>query len=310
MIILYAVLVLLVLYIIFAVGPAAVIYHKIFSRKSLSEELGRRELIGTRYEPYMDELLDAERYVKSLSRRQISITARDGVVLRGEYADNNSCKTVIFCHGYRGYPIGNFCAQARDLYRAGFNLLFITQRGHGDSGGKRVGLGIIEQYDILSWIDYEGKKENIEEILLFGSSMGSSAIAYSSDKIKSEKVKGMVIDCGFSCTGKQLVYESANRKIPPFLVMPIIRLIAKIELGEDIYVSACESLKKTKIPALFFHGTTDKTVPIESGIENYNACASDKKFVSVDGAEHLTAYVAGGTEAKNELKEFINKNFK
>lgn len=307
MIFLYIALGILALFVIFSLMPSVILYKNIFSRKQVSEFLGKRDLIGTRYEPYMDELVAAEQFIKSLDIERVSITARDGVLLRGEYVDNRSDKTVIFSHGFCGNPISNFCLQAQDLYNQGFNLLFIIQRGHGESGGKTIGLGTIEQYDILSWIDLESRRPGVRSILLYGSSMGSAAVAYASDKIKTEKVKAMVIDCAFSSPGKQLALESKRRHILPFLVMPWLRLFAGLRFREDIYRPAGKSLAKTKIPALFLHGTADRTVPIESGLENYNACKSEKKFIGVDGAEHITAYVSGGEKTKNELTRLINK---
>jgi pimeloyl-ACP methyl ester carboxylesterase len=227
----------------------------------------------------------------------------------GDYLDNQSDKTVIFVHGYRGNPISNFCLQARHLYDLGYNMLFICQRAHGESGGKRNGLGIIEQYDILKWIEYEEAKPGIEKIMLYGSSMGSSAIAYSSDKIKSEKVKGMVIDCAFSSVGDQLYYDSRKRMIPPILVIPIIRLLARVELKEDIYKQCGDSLKKTKVPALFIHATGDTTVPYEYGLKNYNACALPKELITVEGSQHIVEYAAGGEQTKQGLINFSAKYF-
>ncbi len=309
MIFLYIALGLLALYIIFAAAPAAVIYHMVFSRKDNSKMLTRQDLIGSRYEPYMDELIAADGFIRGRITDRVSITARDGEIMYGDYLDNRSDKTVIFVHGYCGNPISNFCLQARHLYERGFNMLFITQRAHGESGGKRHGLGIIEQYDILKWIELEAAKPGVTGILLYGSSMGSSAVAYSSDKITSEKVKGMVIDCAFSSVGEQLYYDSRKRKIPPVLVIPVIRLIARIELGEDIYTPCGKSLAKTKVPALFIHATGDTTVPYEYGLKNYNACAFPKELITVEGSQHIVEYAAGEEKTKQGLLNFIDKYF-
>ena len=309
MIFIYIALGLIASYLVFAAGPAALMYHMVFSRKNNSEQLTKRDLIGTRYEPYMDELVEADIFIRRRAAERISVTARDGAVLYADYIDRKSDKTVLFVHGYCGNPISNFCLQARHLYDMGFNLMFISQRAHGESGGSRHGLGIIEQYDIIKWVALESAKPSVKKILLYGSSMGSSAVAYSSDKLGSDKVKGMVIDCAFSSVGKQLWYDSKKRRIPPFLVLPVIRLIARAELGEDINTSCGSSLAKTDIPALFIHGTGDTTVPFEYGLENYNACASEKTLIAVEGAQHIVDYAAGEEQTKNGLKEFINKYF-
>ena len=310
MIFLYILLGLLVLYIIFAVFPAIFLFHFIFSRKDNSPKLTERDLIGTRYEPYMQELVAADRFIRSKITGKVKITTRDGEIMTGDYLDNGSENTVIFVHGFCGNPISNFCLQARHLYDMGFNELFINQRAHGESGGKRHGLGLLEQYDVLKWIELEEEKPNVKSILLYGSSMGGASIAYASDKIKSEKVKGMVIDCAFSSVGKQLEYDSKKRHIPPFLTLPIIRLIARALLKEDIYTPCGRSLAKTTIPALFIHGTGDITVPYESGIENYNACASEKTLISVEGAQHIVDYAAGEDQTKEGLKQFITDHIK
>ena len=169
MIFLYIALGLIASYLIFAAGPAALMYHMVFSRKNNSEQLTKRDLIGTRYEPYMDELVEADIFIRRRASERISVTARDGAVLYADYIDRKSDKTVIFVHGYCGNPISNFCLQARHLYDMGFNLMFISQRAHGESGGSRHGLGIIEQYDIIKWVALESAKPSVKKILLYGS---------------------------------------------------------------------------------------------------------------------------------------------
>lgn len=309
MIFLYTALGLVAAYLLFSLIPSLILYKMIFSRKLVTPGFTARDLIGTRYEPYIDEYIPAEEYIESLDMEKISVTARDGVKLVADYCDNGSDKTVIFSHGFCGNPFNNFCLQAQELYNKGFNLMFIVQRGHGESGGSKIGLGVLEQYDILSWIDFEAKKPNINKILLCGSSMGSTAIAYASDKISSDKVKGMVIDCGFPSPWEQLSYDSKKRHIPPFLVMPEMRLFGLLDLKEDIRVPAGESLKKTGVPALFIHGTKDTTVPYSSGMKNYNACKSEKELISVEGAQHIVAYAAGEEKTSAGLVRFVDKYF-
>ena len=119
----------------------------------------------------------------------------------------------------------------------------------------------------------------------------------------------MVIDCAFSSVGDQLYYDSRKRMIPPILVIPIIRLLARIELKEDIYKQCGDSLKKTKVPALFIHATGDTTVRYEYGLKNYNACALPKELITVEGSQHIVEYAAGGEQTKQGLINFSAKYF-
>ena len=117
MIVLYIILAILLLYILFIVVPAMLIYDFAFGRKPCSAPLTERELIGTRYEPYIDILVPADHFVHEQPNTWVSVFARDGVELRGRYFDNHSDKTMLFVHGYCGAPISNFCAQAEHFYR-------------------------------------------------------------------------------------------------------------------------------------------------------------------------------------------------
>ena len=105
MIVLYIILAILLLYILFIVVPAMLIYDFAFGRKPCSAPLTERELIGTRYEPYIDILVPADHFVHEQPNTWVSVFARDGVELRGRYFDNHSDKTMLFVHGYCGAPI-------------------------------------------------------------------------------------------------------------------------------------------------------------------------------------------------------------
>lgn len=276
MILLIILIFLITSYIGFIIVPAVLLYRFVFGRKPCSTPLNERgTLEGTRYAPFSEALLPAERFVQSREHESVSITARDGVVLCGSYYDQKSPRTMIFAHGYAGAPVSNFCAQAERFYKLGWNLLFITERAHGDSGGNRLGLGVLEQYDLLKWIDFEARNSSVEEIVLYGSSMGSAAVGYASDKITEPKVKVLVIDCAFVSPDRQLRCDGRTRKLPTFLLLPVMRVIAWFDMHEDIYRPVGKSLQNTHIPVLFIHGEADRTVPIEQGMENYKACGSE-----------------------------------
>ena len=172
------ILALLLLYILFIVIPSVILFNFAFGRKECSIPLSESgDLRGTRYEPYQTELIAADTYVRSHPMERVSVTAKDGVELRGFYINQNSDKTMIFVHGYRGEPISNFCMQAKHYCELGWNLLFIIQRAHGDSGGKYLGLGVLERHDIPVWIDFAAQKQGVESIVLSGSSMGSTLVS-------------------------------------------------------------------------------------------------------------------------------------
>ena len=70
-----------------------------------------------------------------------------------------------------------------------------------------------------------------------------------------------------------------------------------------------EFLPKAAVPALFCHGTADRTVPLSQGLKNYEACACEKEKYIVQGAGHTLCYLYGGKEAAFQLDQFIQKYF-
>ena len=299
---------LLLLYVLFIVIPSVLIFNFAFSRKECSIPLSEQgDLKGTRYEPYETELIAADTLVRSQPMERVSVTAKDGTELCGFYLNQNSAKTMIFVHGYRGEPISNFCMQAKHYFELGWNLLFIIQRAHGESGGSFLGLGVLERHDIPVWIDFAAKKQGVESIVLSGSSMGSSSIAYASDAITEKKVKALVLDCGFVSPKHQLEHDARIRHLPYFLILPVMRAYGRLRIGEDIYRRTTDSLKNCKIPTVFLHGTGDRTVSCAQGLENYEACAAPKLWIPVEGAQHILAYTVGGKDTEIKTERFLLK---
>ena len=264
-------LALLLLYILFIVIPSVLIFNFAFGRKECSIPLSERgDLSGTRYEPYADELIAADTYVRSHPMERVGVTAEDGTRLTGFYLDQHSDRTMIFVHGYRGEPVSNFCMQAKHYCELGWNLLFIIQRAHGESGGKWLGLGVLECRDLPLWIDLAARREGVE----------------------------------------QLMHDARMRHLPGFLILPVMRAYGRLRIGADIYRRTTDSLKNCRVPAVFIHGTGDLTVSCEQGLENYNACASEKLWIPVEGAQHILACTVGGKDTEMKTERFLMQYIK
>ena len=54
--------------------------------------------------------------------------------------------------------------------------------------------------------------------------------------------------------------------------------------------STVDALKHCKIPVLFVHGKQDRFVPYGMTLENYRACASEKRIFTVPTADHGMSY--------------------
>lgn len=295
---------LLGIYLIFILLPSVICFFVVLSRKD-----GPPFRQVTPEMPFYDAYMRSLDRIRALPWETVRITAWDGTLLCGHYLDRGAGKTALCLHGYRGTAWNNFCLQGELLLEENFNLLLITQRAHEDSGGRYTGLGLLEQEDLLCWLDWLKDRPGGERVLLYGMSMGASAAAYASDRLDAGQVRAMVIDCGFLSPEEQLSWDCRKRHIPWRLMRVWIRLLYRQIFGVDIRQKTSDSLRRTQIPALFLHGGMDTTVPIWQGEENYTACASEKDRLFVPEAIHTLSYAYGGEEAKEKLLKLIRRFF-
>ncbi|MBQ2468237.1 MAG: alpha/beta hydrolase [Clostridia bacterium] len=297
---------LILLYIVFIVGPSIVAFHFIFSRMT-SVKLDDVSKADSRYTPFIPAMIEGRDFIAAKGPEEVEIKSSDGLTLAADYVDRGSDRTAIFLHGYHSDAGVNFPIQGKMFWEEGFNLILVDQRAHARSGGNRSTLGVLEGGDAVKWCEYAVSR-GADKIVLYGLSMGASALTLAADRFDPETVRTLVVDCGFASPYEQLICECKRRKLPWRLMMFWIRLAAKISLGIDIKKSSTETLTKTRVPVFFIHGTADATVPVEQSIRNYEACAAAKDIFLTEGAAHTVAFPAGGERAKDAMFSFINKN--
>lgn len=299
MIILWIFLALLACYALFVLAPSLLFYRIIFSGRRAATENNAGD----------DPLLaQADTFLHNHPHRPLSMKSRDGFELRGVFYDAGSRKTAVFLHGYNTPPERCLGEQAAFLFRRGFNAAYIYQRAHCGSGGVST-LGCKEQFDLEDWIAAIRAQTGTDLILVYGISMGSTTAAYASDKLDGSIVRGMVLDCGFTSPYSQLEWEMRRRFLPVPLIGPLLTFFARRFAGVDIKASAAQTLSRSSIPTLFMHGGADLTVPAEQGRNNYDACASPKRWFSVPEAPHKLCFRAGGRDAEKALLDFVDTYF-
>lgn len=270
--------------------------------------LEEQDVHGTAYEACADKMIRASRRFSSRATSKITVKGRDGVALVGRYLAGTNGKAVLFAHGYCSTPMNNFSLQAERLAEQGYALLLPDERAHGESGGRYTELGLEEQYDLLAWLEWLSGQEGIVSIAVYGMSMGCAAAAYASDKIANPKVKALVLDSGFISPYDEMASDCRKRHLPPAILLPWVVLCGKVFLKKDIRIPVTDSLKNTKLPALFIHGSADSNVSPEQGLRNFEACASAKDRLLIEGADHTLAYAVGGEKTAERLDRFLREN--
>ena len=298
----------LVLYLVFIIGPTILSFDKIFGKKS-AEPLEGRDIANSYFAPFEQMMRDAvARVEKNYELQRVKITSYDGLDLYADYIDRKSDKTVAFFHGYSASPLVNCGTHTEYFAERGYNVLLVFQRAHSVSGGENCTLGVLERHDVLSWVDWLDAT-GAKNVVLYGISMGASTIEYAAPEIKSGKVRALVLDCGYTSPYIQIYRDCVRRRLPGRLILPILRIMFRSRFKEDLKMDTADGIKNNKIPALFLHGKADKTVPYNDSQINYDACGSKKKLLLPDGLHHTLSFSTGSDEMRAEIFEFIEAQF-
>jgi len=299
--------VILFLYILFSL----ILFDIIFKRKPCIP-LTTLDLSKTQYKDVSNIVYEYDKKIKELSYTTLNIKSMDKLDLYANYYNNNSKKTIIFVHGYHATPENNFQIPGYELYKKGYNLLFIMNRASNKSGGKYITFGDKERFDIALWVEYINKYHHAEEITLYGVSMGASIIQEFLGLNRDPHVKNAIMDCGYSDTKKMIEYQLVKKmgKKNPFknilkLNMPMLSLLAKMH-GFSLNINPkTEIMKNNNVRTLYFYGENDTFIPKGMTLESYNSDNTFDKRVFKTNAIHAMSCYQDFDKVYKELKDFL-----
>lgn len=220
--------------------------------------------------------------------------------------------TVILVHGYKS-SVFSMMDFARHYYERGWNILLIEQRAHGSSEGRYIGMGALEQYDVLKWMDFILLQNPNTKIILHGLSMGAATTMLVTGNISlPENLVAAIEDCGYSSIVSEFSGQIKDRfGIPSFPILPVASLVSKIRAGFFFGVGNCiKAVSRSKIPTVFIHGDADTFVPFSMLDEIYEAASCDKQRLVVHGAEHAKSVEIAPEIYWQAVDEFVEKYVK
>lgn len=266
---------------------------------------------GDIYAPFHSRMIDWMKETRALPHRDFTIKSFDNLNLHGRYYEcEKGAPVELMFHGYRGCGERDLCGGVQRCFRLKRNVLIVDQRGSGLSGGKVITFGINESRDVLSWIDFIIKEfgENTK-IILTGISMGGATVLTASGRELPDNVVCILADCSYSSAKEIIKKVIAERKLPPNLLYPFMRigagLFGHFRLQET---SPIDAMKRCKVPVIFIHGEDDKYVPCNMSHKVFDACPTEKTIFTVPRAGHGLAYLVDTEGYFKALTEFCTKN--
>ena len=246
---------------------------------------------------------DYIRQFREMPMEKVSVTSFDGLTLNGKLYEGDPKEVVICVHGYHSSIEEDFADKAQIYFDRGCTTLFVTDRGHGDSGGRYTGFSELDRFDVSSWVDFINERYEDPKIYLHGVSMGGATVVHCAD-MKLKNVKGIIADCPFSsirAITRALMTTSYH--IPYFPVGYIAGFWSKLIAGIGFDTSIGEKcVANSDLPIVFIHGKEDNFVPCSMSESMAKAAKGPVRTLYVEGCGHAAAYMM----AKEEYTKLVN----
>lgn len=199
--------------------------------------------------------------------------------------------TVIIFHGYGSRKAG-MLDKAEVFLAMGYNCFLVDFMGSGGSEGNQTTIGYYEAAEVKDAFEYI-KKAGEKNIILFGTSMGSTAImkAQKDYKLASQAI---LIECPFGTMLETVEARFNAMKVPSFPMAHLLVLWGGLENNFNAFShNPAEYAKEINCPTLLLYGEKDI---------NVSAKETDAIFKNLKGPKELRTYPLAGHE--NYLKKY------
>ena len=244
--------------------------------------------------------------------QDIRMPSRFGYSLTGTFIPNPqaSDKTLIFLHGFTESRLAGL-SYLNIYLNAGYNLLLVDSRAHGDSGGDSVTWGVYEKYDVDQWVDWLRNRYPAGTIGMHGISMGAAtALLHAGINETNKRVSFYVVDSAYSDFETLLAAQMNQRlrlpgNIPPQVLLPYANAVAffrsRFTFGE---ASPIRIVQQVTTPVLYIHGEADRLVPASMSQQLFGATKGQRQIQLFPSADHVSSIFTDRSRYRTVVQGF------
>lgn len=246
-------------------------------------------------------------------REDFPVTAPDGALLRGWKVrpESPNGAWVLLFHGVADNRVGTI-GQSEILLGAGYGVVMMDQRAHGESGGEMATYGWLERGDTRAVLDALVASEHPAHIFALGESMGAG-IALQSAGVD-PRIEAVAAEAPFANL-REASYDYAGLQEYPLLGKTLFAPGAWVMLyrGGRIAgfspsgVSPERAVAARNFPVLLICDEKDTTLPCRHAKRIYAAARGPKSLWVVPGAFHTAALGFAPEEFRRRVLEFLRQ---
>ncbi|MGI9049625.1 MAG: alpha/beta hydrolase, partial [Rubrobacteraceae bacterium] len=198
---------------------------------------------------------------------EVSFRTEDGVDLSAWWIPSEGAsRAAVLVHGQASSKSGRHVIETALVYAsAGYGVLMLDLRGHGESGWARRTLGLKEVRDVRAALGWLGKVGlDPDQIVLHGWSAGAATVLRAAP---GTGVAAVVEESGYADLPPLLRAQLPEQSGLPAFFNPGVMLASKLFLRADPWsirpeIEARELYRKN-VPLFVIHSEGDQVVPVE-----------------------------------------------
>jgi uncharacterized protein len=202
--------------------------------------------------------------------------------------------TALICHGLAANK-SNQLILARQLVPAGYNVLAIDFRAHGESGGQLATFGANEKHDVLAAIAWlrQNRREQSQRIVGVGASMGAAALLSAAADPLDPNAAFIDAIAAYACYDDlwDMTRSAADQYFAPpldWLLLHVGLPVAAAQSGTDLlhYSPAKDAAALWPRPILLIHGERDEIIDFSRGQALLDAASQPKYHIFFPNGSH------------------------
>lgn len=180
--------------------------------------------------------------------------------------------------------------QAELLATAGYGVLTVTLRAHGDSTGDKNDFGLSARHDAVAAIDWLTAHHPGKPVVVWGRSLGSAAALFAARDLGS-RVRGYILECPFSDL-RTAVRNRTRFYLPPVIdaiVYAGLRVAAPLTVPDFARISPLEAAAEMppEPRVLVLTGTADYRATPDEARAITERLGPRAELAVVEGGDHL-----------------------
>jgi pimeloyl-ACP methyl ester carboxylesterase len=241
--------------------------------------------------------------------RPIELRSASRSTLRGWYAPGRpGAGAVLLLHGI-GASCRDMLGRARFLASAGYSVLLVDFRGHGESSAARSTYGSLESHDARAAVEFLRAAAPEERIGVIGISMGGAAALLGSAPLP---VEAIVLESVYptiddAVRGRLRAWLGfLGQALAPFVLG---RLFPREGVGAE-GLRPIDHIREQTAPVFVLAGGSDRYTTAQQSRDLFEHAREPKAFWEVAGAGHVDLHAFSRAEYERRVGAFLARHLR